>query len=637
MASCDYCNSYILFGGSRQAGRTFCNDTCLKEGRLLLAADRLPQHVVDGEVNEVHQGNCPLCEGSGPVDVHMSHTVWSIIAMTSWRSTPNICCRSCGRQKQLCGLLTSSLFGWWGLPWGLIHTPLQIWRNISGITGGPDPEFPSEQLENLIRLDIAARAEAGEPMPGGRNQTATRCQQAVQADDSISVECEECGRQFKAKAAMAGRSGKCPGCGSRITVPEADEWLNEDEYEVQDEWDDGDDVYEDYGTCEDDWGDESSPRAQPRRTSSRMSAKKKAEPNPFRILIAVAIGFVLLSVAGVIVIVAVNTFRGNRRPRIAHNNPAPAVAPNAAQPGVNIPGFVQPVAAEFSSPSEQFTSAPGNPNADANAAMSNANTNSQPAGEISPVPPLKNSAPSGKLWAVLSNFRPSATQGLGSINKRYLIDYQLASGTPDASAEYVLHISKTLGAGTFQQYVDIPVQLGTSGTLQVSISPALSVGTDFVATIALKQDRQKWKHISGELSPGGDATVAQAPPTVREAAGTAAQGKLVAIANPQFETANGPFATLTVDFELLQPVATAGFYFMVAETPAGQKIEFDVARNLRQVAVGEESKFGGRLFGAGSQLKPPFTLHVEKRKSRFQSPIRPETPEIISNKVNVPG
>jgi hypothetical protein len=24
------------------------------------------------------------------------------------------------------------LFGWWGLPWGLIHTPLVLWTNLSG-------------------------------------------------------------------------------------------------------------------------------------------------------------------------------------------------------------------------------------------------------------------------------------------------------------------------------------------------------------------------------------------------------------------------------------------------------------------------------------------------------------------------
>lgn len=639
MARCDYCDSYILFGGSKQSGRTFCNDTCLEEGRLILAADRLPQHVVDAAVDEAHRGNCPVCKGAGPVDVHMSHTVWSIIAITSWRSTPNICCRSCGRQKQLSGLLTSSLFGWWGFPWGFIHTPIQITRNISGMTGGPDPEVPSEQLENLVRLDLAARIEAGEPLPGGRKRASKKGQQAASGDDRIPVECEECGKQFKAKAAMAGRSGKCPGCGTRITVPEADEWLDEDEYEVQDEWDDGGEAYDDYDNYDDDWEDES-PLARPRRGASKKSGKKKRQdgPNPFRILTAVAIFFGVFVIAPIIIMIGVKVFGGNERaPRIAQNDPVPVAVPNAGLPNANNPDIANPAVLDVGSTTAPVTPAPNNPNAAANAALSNADTNSQPADELTPVPPLQNADPDGRLWAVLSNFRPAATQGLGSINKRYLVDYQLASGTPDPNGEYVLHISKTLGAGTLQQYVDIPVQLGASGTIPVSMSPALSVGTDFVAAIALKQGRQKWKHISGELSPGGDATVAQAPPTVREAAGATAQGKLIAIANPQYSTDNSPFATLTVDFELQQQADLAGFYFIVAKTPSGKKIEFDVARNLRQVAVGEESKFGGRLLGPSSQLKPPFTLHVEKRKSRFQSRVRPETPEIVSNKVNVPG
>ena len=163
MASCDYCKSLILFGGKKKSGRTFCNDNCLQEGRLLLAADRLPQHAVDAAIDELHQGQCPQCNGPGPVDVHTSHTVWSILVMTTWRSTPHVCCRSCGRQKQLTGLVTSSLFGWWGFPWGVIFTPIQIGKNLSGLFSGPDPEVPSEQLETMARLELAVRAAAWTP------------------------------------------------------------------------------------------------------------------------------------------------------------------------------------------------------------------------------------------------------------------------------------------------------------------------------------------------------------------------------------------------------------------------------------------------------------------------------------------
>ena len=178
------------------------------------------------------------------------------------------------------------------------------------------------------------------------------------------------------------------------------------------------------------------------------------------------------------------------------------------------------------------------------------------------------------------------------------------------------------------------MKLSASGTIEFTAPPSFGPTTNFVATIALPNGRQQWKHVSGELSPGGEATAATAQPSITELAGADAAGKLVAIANPEFK-ADAGLPTLSVSFVLLQSATPTHFYFLVATTPTGQKIEFDIASNLRQAKVNEESTFGGRLFGAGSQIKPPFTLHVEKRRSRFQSRVRPEIPEIVSNSINV--
>ena len=41
--------------------------------------------------------------------------------------------------------------GWWGFPFGLIMTPVQVMRNLAGIFGGPNPASPSPALEKLIR------------------------------------------------------------------------------------------------------------------------------------------------------------------------------------------------------------------------------------------------------------------------------------------------------------------------------------------------------------------------------------------------------------------------------------------------------------------------------------------------------
>ena len=54
----------------------------------------------------------------------------------------------------------SLLFGWWGFPWGLCLTPVQIFRNGMGLVRGPDDGQPSQQLGKLVRLGIASHAPA---------------------------------------------------------------------------------------------------------------------------------------------------------------------------------------------------------------------------------------------------------------------------------------------------------------------------------------------------------------------------------------------------------------------------------------------------------------------------------------------
>ncbi len=627
MASCDYCKSLILFGGKKKSGRTFCNDNCLQEGRLLLAADRLPQHAVDAAIDELHQGQCPQCNGPGPVDVHTSHTVWSILVMTTWRSTPHVCCRSCGRQKQLTGLVTSSLFGWWGFPWGVIFTPIQIGKNLSGLFSGPDPEVPSEQLETMARLELAVRAETGEPLPG-RRKAPSKSHPVASVDDRIPVDCENCGKQFKAKAAMAGKSGSCPGCGSRITVPEADVWLDGD-----DEW--ASDSHNDYDD-DDGYGDDWEQPTTTRRSSAlqRKSKPKKGMITPLRIVIAFGLLFIGLPVFAAIVGGVIGLFADRKpQPQFGQNNPA--IVPEPANPNIRPQQFPNPNSvdvADLTPTRPVIVNQPTN-----NTATTQPTNSDQAAPETRPVPPLDNADPNGSLWVVLSNFRTAPQQGFGSINRRFQIDYQVAAGSPSSSEKYVLHVSKSLGGGSFTQYSDISVDLKASGTIDFGISPALGLGNDFVATIAINSGGRKWKYVSGELALDGPATAAQRPPTIRELAGAAAQGKLLALANPVFEQGSSPFATLTVDFDLQQQIDLAGYYMLVAETSDGKQYEFDVKFTLQRLEPGAESKFSARLVGPVGQLKPPFTLHVEKRNSRFPNRLQPETPEVVSNKVNIEG
>ena len=53
------------------------------------------------------------------------------------------------------GIFSTFFLGWWGFPWGLLMTPIQIVRNFAGLFSSPDPDTPSEDMENIVRVMIA--------------------------------------------------------------------------------------------------------------------------------------------------------------------------------------------------------------------------------------------------------------------------------------------------------------------------------------------------------------------------------------------------------------------------------------------------------------------------------------------------
>ncbi len=157
MAKCAFCSSTILFGGTRQGEARFCNAKCEQRGVLASVANQLPAHQVDPFVRMVHSGDCPQCGGVGPVDVHVSYRVWSALLMTSWSSRPAMCCKRCGVKKRLGDAAFSLVLGWWGIPWGILITPVQLGRNVVGFFRIPEPSSPSPALERMLRLKLAAQ------------------------------------------------------------------------------------------------------------------------------------------------------------------------------------------------------------------------------------------------------------------------------------------------------------------------------------------------------------------------------------------------------------------------------------------------------------------------------------------------
>jgi hypothetical protein len=158
MASCAACGTTILFGGVREDDLRFCNAKCHGNGYLLRIAREIPRDVIVTQTASIYHGACPKCQGPGPVDVHTSYRVWSALLLTQWQSYPQVCCRSCGRKSQFGNALFSLVLGWWGFPWGIVMTPVQVTRNIAAMFSARGEHAPSPDLERATSMMIAAQA-----------------------------------------------------------------------------------------------------------------------------------------------------------------------------------------------------------------------------------------------------------------------------------------------------------------------------------------------------------------------------------------------------------------------------------------------------------------------------------------------
>lgn len=159
MPNCSACGTFILFGGSSFEGERFCNDRCLQAYQDSGAG--LQQYIAPESIaqlaTELHRADCPQCGGAGPVDVCEGHQVWSFLVATQWRSVSKVCCRGCARKHQLYSAGLSAVAGWWGFPWGLLMTPIQIGRNVIALVSGPDASQPSPKLHGVACSMLAAQ------------------------------------------------------------------------------------------------------------------------------------------------------------------------------------------------------------------------------------------------------------------------------------------------------------------------------------------------------------------------------------------------------------------------------------------------------------------------------------------------
>ena len=149
---CQTCGAGILFGGKTVAGRRYCRSLCLEQDLGQLLALELRPDEVQAEMNAMLRRPCTKCGNAQlPIGAWVSHRAVSFVIVTRWESRPLVCCQGCGRKALIFDTILTLLVGWWGLPFGLLMTPLQVARNVVGLT-----VVDHEDASSLLMWEAAA-------------------------------------------------------------------------------------------------------------------------------------------------------------------------------------------------------------------------------------------------------------------------------------------------------------------------------------------------------------------------------------------------------------------------------------------------------------------------------------------------
>ncbi len=159
--ACPTCSKTILFGGIKEGDKKYCSKQCHEEGEINRIAESFSDQTIEVFSTEIYNGTCPECGGSGPIDVHKSYFVYSFLISTNYQTNENVLCKKCATKKQWGDLIRSFFVGWWGLPFGLIITPIMIIANIIAMFQNPHLKGPTKALNERSRLLLAAQQMEG--------------------------------------------------------------------------------------------------------------------------------------------------------------------------------------------------------------------------------------------------------------------------------------------------------------------------------------------------------------------------------------------------------------------------------------------------------------------------------------------
>ena len=111
------------------------------------------------------------CERCGQASPHLRvivvHWVWSALFFTRHGHTPYLACPACGTRLLAVASVKAGLFGWWGVPFGPLLTPVTLWKNLTA----PMPaevNVPMLLHRRSRTRSAASTARQGTPWPRPR-------------------------------------------------------------------------------------------------------------------------------------------------------------------------------------------------------------------------------------------------------------------------------------------------------------------------------------------------------------------------------------------------------------------------------------------------------------------------------------
>jgi uncharacterized protein YraI len=101
------------------------------------------------------------CDKCGQADHTLRVTVFiyviSIVVMTFKRGWAGLLCRNCRIKYGAFFFVISALFGWWGIPWGIIYTLMAL---VTDLIGGDQPKDKNAALLSYQGLRLLERGDA---------------------------------------------------------------------------------------------------------------------------------------------------------------------------------------------------------------------------------------------------------------------------------------------------------------------------------------------------------------------------------------------------------------------------------------------------------------------------------------------